>query len=175
MIDDADGCQTQPTRSFAILRNFLNGFPASCRCFSKRSRVTCEASLHFLSNHDIMSAFCSFASGPLLRTDSEQLRPVVCRQRARRNPKTTIRMNTEEKVMTRDVTNQTNHSSPPQRTLYPPIDPYDSGLLEVSSIHRVYYEVSGNPNGVPVCFVHGGPGAGTVPLHRTFFDPKGME
>jgi proline iminopeptidase len=60
----------------------------------------------------------------------------------------------------------------PQSWLYPAIDSYSSELLDVGNGHRVYVEQSGNPNGKPVIFVHGGPGGGTSPLHRTFFDPK---
>ena len=55
--------------------------------------------------------------------------------------------------------------------LYPPIDAYDSGFLQVSPVHRVYYEQSGNPDGKPVVFIHGGPGGGTNPRMRRFFDP----
>lgn len=58
-----------------------------------------------------------------------------------------------------------------RRSLYPEIEPNRSGLLQVSAIHRVYWEESGNPDGVPVVFVHGGPGGGTDPKHRRFFDP----
>jgi proline iminopeptidase len=56
--------------------------------------------------------------------------------------------------------------------LYPPLDPYRSGLLDVGGGHRIYYEESGNPNGFPVLFVHGGPGSQTRPSHRRFFDPQ---
>ena len=56
--------------------------------------------------------------------------------------------------------------------LYPPIEPYRSGWLTVGSGHRLYWEESGNPEGVPVVFLHGGPGAGTGPVHRRFFDPQ---
>jgi proline iminopeptidase len=56
--------------------------------------------------------------------------------------------------------------------LYPPIRPYDSGMLRVSPIHEIYYEVSGNPRGKPAVFLHGGPGGGTDPSMRQFFDPK---
>jgi proline iminopeptidase len=55
---------------------------------------------------------------------------------------------------------------------YPPIKPYDSGYLRVSPIHEIYYEQSGNPKGKPVVFLHGGPGGGTDPKMRRFFDPK---
>lgn len=58
------------------------------------------------------------------------------------------------------------------KTLYEPIEPYDSGMLAVSPIHTIYYEQCGNPNGKPVVFLHGGPGGGLVSLYRRFFDPK---
>lgn len=59
----------------------------------------------------------------------------------------------------------------PTQDLYPPIEPYDTGLLDVGDGHRLYYEQSGNPAGQPVVFLHGGPGAGASPDHRRFFDP----
>jgi proline iminopeptidase len=59
-----------------------------------------------------------------------------------------------------------------RRTFYPPIEPYRTGRLRVSELHEVYFEESGNPNGKPVIFLHGGPGAGTEPNHRRFFDPS---
>ncbi|MFT4580519.1 MAG: proline iminopeptidase [Gammaproteobacteria bacterium] len=55
--------------------------------------------------------------------------------------------------------------------LYPPIEPFASGMLEVSDLHSVYYEQSGNPDGKPVAFIHGGPGGGSNPRVRQFFDP----
>jgi proline iminopeptidase len=58
------------------------------------------------------------------------------------------------------------------RTLYPPIDPYDSGMLDVGDGHRVYWELCGNPAGKPAVFLHGGPGGGCVPDHRRLFDPE---
>ena len=58
------------------------------------------------------------------------------------------------------------------RDLFPPIDPYEISSLQVSDIHTIYFEQSGNPNGQPVVFVHGGPGGGTNPSFRQFFDPK---
>jgi len=58
-----------------------------------------------------------------------------------------------------------------RRTFYPPIEPYRTGRLRVSDVHELYFEESGNPNGKPVVFLHGGPGAGTDPKHRCFFDP----
>jgi proline iminopeptidase len=57
------------------------------------------------------------------------------------------------------------------RNLYPEIEPYDQGTLPVSPIHTLYYEQCGNPEGVPVVFLHGGPGGGVVPDYRRFFDP----
>lgn len=58
------------------------------------------------------------------------------------------------------------------RELYPAIDPYESGHLRVSDEHEMYYEQSGNPRGLPVLFVHGGPGGGTEAAYRRFFDPR---
>jgi proline iminopeptidase len=58
-----------------------------------------------------------------------------------------------------------------RRTLYPEIERYDSGTLRVSDLHTLYYEQCGNPQGKPVVFVHGGPGAGCGPDSRRFFDP----
>ena len=55
--------------------------------------------------------------------------------------------------------------------LYPEIDPYASGRLAVSSRHALYWETCGNPDGVPVLFLHGGPGSGCLPHHRRYFDP----
>lgn len=55
--------------------------------------------------------------------------------------------------------------------LFSPIDPYDSGRLPLDGGHVMYWEQSGNPKGVPVVFLHGGPGAGATPVHRRFFDP----
>jgi proline iminopeptidase len=60
---------------------------------------------------------------------------------------------------------------PENSILHPPIAPYASGMLETASVHRIYWETSGNPEGIPVVFVHGGPGAGTSPMQRRFFDP----
>ena len=58
-----------------------------------------------------------------------------------------------------------------QDPLYPPIEPYASGMLDADARHRVYWETSGNPDGIPVLFVHGGPGSGTSPAQRRFHDP----
>ena len=55
---------------------------------------------------------------------------------------------------------------------YPPIEPFDSGCFEADAPHRLYYEQCGNPDGDPVLFLHGGPGAGCTPFDRCFFDPE---
>jgi proline iminopeptidase len=56
-------------------------------------------------------------------------------------------------------------------SLFPPLQPHRSGMLAVDDIHTLYWEECGNPQGVPVLFLHGGPGAGLSPKHRQFFDP----
>ena len=56
--------------------------------------------------------------------------------------------------------------------LYPPLKPFEHGYLELDGGHRMYWEQSGNEHGVPVLFLHGGPGAGASPAHRRFFDPR---
>lgn len=55
--------------------------------------------------------------------------------------------------------------------LYPDIEPFSTGFLKVSELHSIYWEQSGNPSGHPVVFLHGGPGGGTSPSNRKFFDP----
>ncbi len=57
------------------------------------------------------------------------------------------------------------------RDLFPPIEPFETGRLERDPPHRLYWEQSGRPDGQPVVFLHGGPGAGASPEHRRFFDP----
>jgi proline iminopeptidase len=57
------------------------------------------------------------------------------------------------------------------RTLYPPIEPYEGGRLEVGDGHSLYWERCGTPGAKPVVFLHGGPGAGCSPAHRRQFDP----
>ena len=56
--------------------------------------------------------------------------------------------------------------------LFPVIDPRETGLLKVSKIHSIYWERSGNPNGLKILVIHGGPGGGSQPRYRRFFDPK---
>ena len=56
--------------------------------------------------------------------------------------------------------------------LYPELEPFHSELLAVTARHTLYFEQCGNPDGVPVLFVHGGPGAGCSTTDRRFFDPR---
>lgn len=56
--------------------------------------------------------------------------------------------------------------------LYPPVEPFDQRQMDVGDGHTVYYEQSGNPDGLPVVVVHGGPGGGSSPAMRRYFDPK---
>jgi proline iminopeptidase len=58
------------------------------------------------------------------------------------------------------------------RSLYPPIQPYNSFELAVDAIHTLYVEECGTAKGLPVVFLHGGPGAGCEAFHRQFFDPE---
>jgi proline iminopeptidase len=60
---------------------------------------------------------------------------------------------------------------PPLRSFYPEIEPYRTGRLRVSALHEIYFEESGNPQGKPAVFIHGGPGGRTEPKQRRFFDP----
>ncbi|MFA7430261.1 MAG: alpha/beta fold hydrolase, partial [Rhodospirillaceae bacterium] len=55
---------------------------------------------------------------------------------------------------------------------FPPVEPRRQGMLDVGDGHSLYWEESGAPDGLPVIFVHGGPGAGCAPGYRRFFDPK---
>ena len=56
--------------------------------------------------------------------------------------------------------------------LFPPIEPFNEFYIEVSAKHKIYVEESGNPNGKPVIFLHGGPGGGIEPIYRQYFNPK---
>ena len=57
------------------------------------------------------------------------------------------------------------------KELFPPIDAQEEGDLKVSEIHTIHWERTGNPNGKPVIILHGGPGAGSHPSYRQYFDP----
>ncbi len=59
----------------------------------------------------------------------------------------------------------------PASVLYPPIEPYDSGLLDVGDGHQLHWELCGTPGAKPAVFLHGGPGAAYGPDHRRAFDP----
>lgn len=59
----------------------------------------------------------------------------------------------------------------PDTPLHPALEPFQQDILKVSPIHGIYYEQCGNPNGVPVVVLHGGPGSGCTPMQRRFFDP----
>ena len=56
--------------------------------------------------------------------------------------------------------------------LYPALEPYDQGMLRLDDVHTMYWETCGNPMGLPVLFLHGGPGGGCSVEHRRFFDPE---
>ena len=53
--------------------------------------------------------------------------------------------------------------------LYPPIEPYDEGMLSVSQLHTIAWEKSGNPSGLPVIVIHGGPGGGGQPAAQALW------
>ena len=55
---------------------------------------------------------------------------------------------------------------------FEPIEPFNVFKLNVSNLHTIHVEESGNKNGKPVIFLHGGPGGGTEPIYRQYFDPK---
>lgn len=56
--------------------------------------------------------------------------------------------------------------------LYPELEPFNKNWLKVDNLHQIFYEECGNPHGIPVIFLHGGPGSGCNPTQRRFFDPK---
>jgi proline iminopeptidase len=62
-------------------------------------------------------------------------------------------------------------TAPAEGSLFPEIEPYESGYLRVSDLHEIYYELCGNPQGRPVFVLHGGPGGGCSPRMRRYFDP----
>lgn len=73
--------------------------------------------------------------------------------------------------MSKDKDKPLRSADIPEDSLYPPIEARASGHLAVGEPHRLYWEESGNPRGVPVVFLHGGPGGGCGPAFRRFFDP----
>ncbi|MGH8236986.1 MAG: alpha/beta fold hydrolase, partial [Steroidobacteraceae bacterium] len=95
----------------------------------------------------------------------------------RKTPRRSVRKSTPSKQRSRGRhawhTSRKRPAKPAagRRTLYPAIQPYNSGMLRVSPVHEIYYEECGNPKGKPALFVHGGPGAGCDNRARRFFDP----
>jgi proline iminopeptidase len=61
--------------------------------------------------------------------------------------------------------------APPDFPMFPPIEPRRTGMLPVDGLHTLYWEESGNPDGIPVVYVHGGPGGGSSPEKRQWYDP----
>jgi len=59
-----------------------------------------------------------------------------------------------------------------EQILFPAIEPNQTGMLNVDNLHTLYWETCGNPNGIPVIFLHGGPGAGISEMSRRFFNPE---
>ena len=64
-------------------------------------------------------------------------------------------------------TDATRHH-PSEALLYPECEPYASGLLALNERHAMHWEVCGNPDGIPLVFLHGGPGGGSLPHHRRY-------
>jgi len=56
--------------------------------------------------------------------------------------------------------------------LYPKVEPHSTGFLHVTTLHTIFWERSGNPQGIPVIVIHGGPGGGSQPSYRQYFNPK---
>ncbi len=59
-----------------------------------------------------------------------------------------------------------------EKELFPAIEPREKGFLQVSKLHSIYWERSGNPNGKKILVIHGGPGGGSQPRYRRYFNPK---
>ncbi len=70
------------------------------------------------------------------------------------------------------MTADSSHEPSNRRHLYPAIEPYNTGLLDVSEVHSIYFEECGNPDGKPVVYLHGGPGGGCNAVFRQYFDPE---
>jgi proline iminopeptidase len=67
--------------------------------------------------------------------------------------------------------NDATRSSSPDAALFPDIEPFASGRIPLDAVHVMQWETCGNPQGVPLVFLHGGPGGGCLPHHRRFYDP----
>ena len=72
--------------------------------------------------------------------------------------------------MTPPITDGQRRSS--EAVLYPDVEPYAAGHIALDALHGMYWETCGNPDGVPLVFLHGGPGGGSLPHHRRFYDPS---
>jgi len=70
-----------------------------------------------------------------------------------------------------DSANQVKNPVQYPKQLFPEIEPFEEGTIDVGDGHKLAYDVSGNPNGIPAVFLHGGPGGGVSPKSRRFFDP----
>jgi proline iminopeptidase len=70
------------------------------------------------------------------------------------------------------ASNDVSHALSREDFLYPALAPGRTGRLRLDSLHTMYWEESGNPRGVPLVFLHGGPGGGSSPDHRRYYDPK---
>lgn len=85
----------------------------------------------------------------------------------------------EDRRLTRRGPSALNHGSQfvtrTMDSMYPPIEPYDTGMLDVGAGHQVFWEVSGNPHGRPALYLHGGPGGGSLSTPRRFFDPEAYQ
>ena len=67
--------------------------------------------------------------------------------------------------------NDSTRTSSSDACLFPEIEPYASGRIALDAVHVMQWEACGNPNGVALVFLHGGPGGGCLPYHRRFYDP----
>ena len=67
--------------------------------------------------------------------------------------------------------NDATRSPSSDTSLFPEIEPYASGRIPLDAVHVMHWETCGNPKGVPLVFLHGGPGGGCLPHHRRFYDP----
>lgn len=78
----------------------------------------------------------------------------------------------EEDKLKKKQVDQPRYLSDPEDFLYPTLQPFNTGMLQVSPVHQLYYEECGNPYGKPVIMVHGGPGGGCSDNMRRFHDPR---
>src|SRR5262249_22333973 len=70
------------------------------------------------------------------------------------------------------VTSSSDGRRGAEAVLYPEIEPYETGRIALDAVHTMYWEACGNASGVPLVFLHGGPGGGSLPHHRRFNDPS---